>query len=553
MCAIAGIINWQESTDILLDRISKMSSTLAHRGPDDSGTWVNEGVAIGHRRLAIIDADNGQQPMLSTNQRFIITYNGAVYNFRELRQEIGGEFLTDCDTEVIIKAYEKWGPDCLTKLNGMFSFFIWDTKLRRGFAARDIVGVKPFLYSYTNHEFKFASEAKALINESPKANTEAVLEYLVAPFFSSVESSPFEDIHVLPPGHYLELSEQAIRIKQWDDIFHQASEEKDIPGLRDTLINSIKRTCIADQPVGTYLSGGFDSTLITAIAQPKTCYSVQFDHHQEFDQNQSSIVISDDLPFATYAAHELGIQHELVTISQDSLSDRLKRIALQNDLLPAWEQEIAQDALACAASNKYKAILVGDAADETHYGYHFLLNARSPAEIISNLSWAPIHKSHLSRPVAYFNEKYQSQFNSLTSLIVKRWLPRLLHNGDIHAMASGLETRVPFADIELLKLAERIDPQSGANKAALRSSSRGLLPEKIRTRKKSALPKAPHGGRVYQKILESQFLDIAEHWLDMDTFSRSLKKPLLTEPEQALMFRLAALGHWVEHYNVSLS
>jgi len=264
-------------------------------------------------------------------------------------------------------------------------------------------------------------------------------------------------------------------------------------------------------------------------------------------------VISDDLPFATYAAHELGIQHELVTISQDSLSDRLKRIALQNDLLPAWEQEIAQDALACAASNKYKAILVGDAADETHYGYHFLLNARSPAEIISNLSWAPIHKSHLSRPVAYFNEKYQSQFNSLTSLIVKRWLPRLLHNGDIHAMASGLETRVPFADIELLKLAERIDPQSGANKAALRSSSRGLLPEKIRTRKKSALPKAPHGGRVYQKILESQFLDIAEHWLDMDTFSRSLKKPLLTEPEQALMFRLAALGHWVEHYNVSLS
>ena len=552
MCAITGIVNWGESSNFMLDSVRKMNSILAHRGPDDSGIWVDEGVAIGHRRLSIIDTRKGQQPMLTVDQRYIITYNGAVYNFRELRKEIGGIFKTDCDTEVVLKAYEKWGVGCLEKLNGMFSFFIWDSKLKRGFAARDLVGMKPFLYSYINNEFRFASEAKALVSQSPKVNTEAILEYLVAPFFSGVETSPFEDIYILPPGHYIELSENTLQVKQWGNTFHLTPREGETSDLRNSLIESIKRTCIADQPVGTYLSGGLDSTLITSISQPETCYSVRFDKHQDFDQNRSAIVISDDLPFATYAATDLSIQHEIVTVTEDSLSNRLERIARQNDLLPAWEQEIAQDALAMAAVNKYKVILVGDAADETHYGYHFLLHSKTPAEVIKNLSWAPIQKCHLTHPVDHFNEKYKNQFQNLTSLIIKRWLPRLLHNGDIHAMAHGLETRVPFADIELLRLAECIDPKLGANKQVLRASCIGLLPEKIRIRKKSALPKAPYGGRIYQEIVKSKFLDVAESWLDMDIFSKSLAKVRLTEPEQALMFRLAALGYWVEHYHVSL-
>ena len=552
MCAITGIINWQSPVHVLKYRINKMNTVLAHRGPNDSGIWIDHGAVLGHQRLAVIDAENGQQPITTKNQRYVMVYNGAVYNFRELRQEIGGAFYTDCDTEVILKAYEKWGVDCVKKLNGMFTFFIWDTKLKCGFAARDLLGVKPFLFSYKNQEFRFASEAKALVSETPKANTEAILEYLVAPFFSCVEDSPFEDTHILLPGHYLELSEQQLQIKQWGNIFDLVPADGDAPDLRCTLTYAIKRTCIADQPIGTYLSGGFDSTLITSIVKPETCYSLEFEGHQQFDKNQSMIVISDDLPFAKHAAEELNINQELVTISQNSLHTRLKKISLQNDLLPAWEQEIGQDALAQAASQKYKAVLVGDAADETHYGYHFLLDAQSPGEIINNFSWAPVHHKHLTNPVAHFDDKYKNQFSNLTSLIVNRWLPRLLQNGDIHSMAHGLEARVPFADIELLRLAERIDPRRGAQKKHLRECSKGLLPEKIRMRKKSALPKAPFGERVYKQILQANFLDIAECWLDMDILTKALDKPHLTEQEQALIFRLCALGYWVEAYNVSL-
>ena len=424
MCGITGIVNYNLDPFVLRERALKMSALLAHRGPDDAGIWSGPAVSLAHRRLSLLDTRNGGQPMCSFNRRYSIVYNGEVYNFRELRQEIGGFFETDCDTEVILRAYEKWGVSCLSRLNGMFSFFIWDSQKMEGFAARDLLGVKPFLYRFEDEEFSFASEAKALLAKAPKVNHEAILEYLVAPCFSGVSQAPFRGIEVLPAGHFLMISQKGVKVSQWGDCFDSIGSETNTPDLRKAIVKAVERTMVADYPVCSYMSGGLDSTLISAIARPERCYSVQFEGHKRFDEESSQIVISDDLPFARLAAEELGLKQEVVTVNDDSLRERLRRISINNDLLPAWEQEVAQDALAAAASREFKAVLVGDAADETHYGYHFLLDASSPAEMLERVAFAPIRRSLLDQPVEYFSEKYQREVSNTTRLIVKRWLPR---------------------------------------------------------------------------------------------------------------------------------
>lgn len=568
MCGIAGIVDWDSPQEDLVRKVSSMSYRIRHRGPDGSGMWSDSGISLAHRRLALLDIENGHQPHRSSDGRYLITYNGEVYNFRELRAELKDyAFRTDCDTEVVLAAYIQWGTACLPKLNGMFSFFIWDRKRQEGFAARDRLGVKPFVYRRDDGTFQFASEAKALVNDSPKVDPEAILEYLVAPCFSGVERSPFKDIRILQPGHAIKVSRAAIRTEKWIDVFDQPTSSEHQPDLRKTVSAAIERSLISDRPVATYLSGGFDSTLITAIAKPKETFSIQFENQNAFDEARSRIVISDDEPYARLAAELLGIPLTVVKVQDTSLRERMKRIAQNNDLLPAWEQEVAQDALAELASRSFRAIMVGDAADETHYGYHFLLDeecCQRPANLFTRFSKVSIQKKLLKDPVQYFDAKYKrlikesghSDMHSATTyLIVKRWLPRLLHNGDIHAMAYGLEARVPFADTELIAIAQSISPKTGMDKSCLRDSVKGLMPEAIRTRQKSALPKSPMGWLEYQRTLREElnsFGDYFNGFLEMDSIIKLVGLDSPSEQDQSLMFRLCCLGYWFKHYNVTL-
>ena len=546
-----------------------MSHRIRHRGPDDSAEWGDIGIALAHRRLALIDIENGTQPHHSNDKRYIITYNGEIYNFRELRAELKDKyrFQTDCDTEVVLAAYIEWGIDCLPKLNGMFSFFIWDRFKRKGFAARDQLGVKPFLYRSDNGVFRFASEAKALIDDAPKADAESILEYLIAPCFSGVERSPFESVEIMQPGHAIEVTGEGIISRQWIDVFHQSEFSVNKPDLSRIISDAVKRSLVSDRPVASYLSGGFDSTLITAIAKPQEAFSIRFENQDSFNDAQSRIVISDDEPYARLAAKELGTSLTVVNVEDSTLEERIKRISINNDLLPAWEQEIAQDALALIASKRFRAVLVGDAADETHYGYHFLLDkecCKTPANLFTRFSTPPISSKHLKNPTAYFNDKYtglirQSDHQDIhaatTYLIVKRWLPRLLHNGDIHAMAHGLEARVPFADTELVSIAQRISPQNGMDKSCLKDSTHGLIPAAIHSRRKSALPKSPFGWQVYRQILERElnsFEAVFNEFLSMDDIIKLIKSGMPSEQNQSLLFRLCCLGYWSRHYNVRL-
>lgn len=572
MCGIGGIVRYRPGDDV--ERLGRMQRALRHRGPDDEGTWTSRHASLVHTRLALVDREGGAQPM--ARERYVLVYNGEVYNAAELRRELAEHwaFRTRSDAEVVLAAYARWGRDCPAHLNGMFAFFVWDTVDESGFAARDLLGVKPFVYAHTGGELVFASEAKAVLAAQagpPRARREAVLEYLVVPCFSGVETPMFEGLSYLPPGHALRVGRGGVSIERWGEhVLHGATDDVTPEELRATLARAVQRTLIADAPVGVFASGGLDSTAIAACAgRSLPAWTVQFADHDRYDYARSRIVISDDAPFVALAARELGLAPEVVTVDRAGIAADLEAIAIHDDALPAWEQEIAQHHLARVAARTCKAVLVGDAADETHYGYHFLLDAeatRDPRGVIERFAAPGLWPD----AVDHFAAKYRAlaeaaghdwrtpaaRVLATTWLILHRWLPRLLHNGDIHGMAHGLEARVPFADRELLALARRLGPAralaSGVEKAALRAALVGVIPEAIRVRRKSALPKDQGVEALYQREAARALSDgVLDGVVDRAAILARCERPL-DERERALLFRVICLAHWTRAYGVAL-
>ncbi|HEX2570369.1 MAG TPA: asparagine synthase (glutamine-hydrolyzing) [Polyangia bacterium] len=585
MCGIAGILRYDAPPEE--ERALRLQRALRHRGPDGQGLVRAGAACLVHTRLALLDLTGGGQPMTSPDGRYVLTYNGEVYNHRELAAELAASWplRTRSDAEVVLAVCATWGLAALARLNGMFALCLWDRERNEALLARDRLGVKPLVYAHTPHGLLFASEAKAIVaalDQRPAAHAEAVLEYLVAPCFSGVEHSMFEAIEHLLPGHALRVSHAGTETVRWWRYAITPEPTDPVPALQDALAQAVPRTLLADVPVGAYLSGGIDSTLICALAAreaPLYVYTVAFPEQERYDYARSTIVLSDDGPAAAQAAQALGLTQALVPVARERLAEDIAALARIDDALPAWEQELAQHHLARAASRRFKAVLVGDVADETHYGYHFLLDeaaVRAPEVILRRLGSAPVRRDRLADPVAYFGARYRALMASAvgeaddldtrrratTQLIVERWLARLLHNGDIHAMAFGLEARVPFADIDLLAQAARIGPdlgmKHGIEKWALREAARGLVPEAIRTRRKSALPKDQGTAALLQRealrVLDESSPFLGEY-LDLAAVRTLARAPLtpahpLTEAERAVLFRVIALARWAEHYHV---
>lgn len=572
MCGIGGIVRSGPGDDGA--RLAAMQRALRHRGPDDEAIWTSPSAGLVHTRLALVDRAGGAQPL--QRDGYVLVYNGEIYNTDELRRALadGWEFRTRGDAEVVLAAYARWGAACPARLDGMFAFFVWDTRDERGFAARDLLGVKPFVYAYGRGELVFASEAKAVLaawRGPRRARREALLEYLVAPCFSGVETPMFEDLAYLPPGHALHVDRDGLAVTRWGE--HDllgATDDVSPEELRDAFARAVQRTLVADVPIGVFLSGGLDSTAIAACAgRPLPAWTVQFAEHDRYDYARSRIVISDDAPYAALAARALGLAPEIVAVDRAGIAADLEVIATTDDALPAWEQEIAQHHLARAAARTCKAVLVGDAADETHYGYHFLLDAeatRDPRGVIERFA-AP---GLWPEAVDHFAAKYRAlaaaaghdwrtpgaRVLATTWLVVNRWLPRLLHDGDIHAMAHGLEARVPFADRALLALARRTGPAralaGGTEKAALRAALAGVIPEEIRLRRKSALPKDQGVEAIYQREAARLVAEGAlDPVIDRAAILARCARPL-DERERALLFRVICLAHWTRAYEVAL-
>jgi asparagine synthase (glutamine-hydrolysing) len=559
VCGIAGIVRFDRPATAFAHKLAPMRARLRHRGPDGEGELCTSHAALAHTRLAMVDLEAGAQPIQSGH--LSLTYNGELYNDAELRAQLGDyPFQTRCDAETVLAAWMRWGESCVPRLDGMFAFFIWDEQQQCGFAVRDRLGVKPLAYLQDGPEFSFASEARALLDgRNIKPDVEAIVEYLVAPAFSGVSRSPFRGVRYLPPGYVLRIDRSGTRLHrywQWSPREEEVTPEE----LRETLVNSVHRALRADAPLGLFLSGGLDSTAIAAVAR-LPAWTVTYKRQSTW--RDSLLVVEDDTPHARAAAAALGIA--LQEVPAESSPSELAALAAANDALPAWEQELSQRALSRAASRSVKGVLVGDAADETHYGYHFLLGAPRPATIFKRLGSVPIRSDIDSNPIERLDAEYarlgdfdQDPIAAMTQLIVERWLPRLLHNGDIHAMRFGLEARVPFAAARLLELAQRISPrkalQVGVEKSFLREALKGLVPERIRVRRKSALPKDQGAQRLYQSELRRiELHPLVRNVVDLVKLQPLVDAESLTEQERAQLFRVLCLHHWAAAHELAES
>jgi asparagine synthase (glutamine-hydrolysing) len=382
MCGIAGIIDTRFTPDRSL--IEKMSTVMKHRGPDGEGYHLDGPVALGHRRLSIIDIDGGKQPMSNEDGRIWITYNGEIYNFPELRRELlekGHTFKTRSDTETIIHAYEEYGFDCLQRLRGMFAFGLWDAKKRLLFLARDRLGKKPLYYHHDNGRFIFASELKAILQDKEIAreiNTAAVSDYLTYNYIPFPETI-FRGIFKLPPGHFIRVhigndtydedrhwESLQISVQPYWDIAYEPdysfNENDWVEALREKIKEAVKIRLISDVPLGAFLSGGIDSSTVVAFMslvqnKPVKTFSIGF-KEEDFSE----------VKYAREIAKRFGTDHHEIIVEPDAI-DLLPKLAWEFDEPFADSSAIPTYYVSKMAREFVTVILSGDGGDETFAGY----------------------------------------------------------------------------------------------------------------------------------------------------------------------------------------
>jgi asparagine synthase (glutamine-hydrolysing) len=567
MCGISGIFIPDHSEKIDPEVLREMNRTLVHRGPDHTGVYLRDFIGLGSQRLSIIDLELGNQPLSNADKSLWIVFNGEVYNYREIREDLethGYRFITESDTEVILQAYEAYGPDCVHLFNGMFAFAIWDEQQEKLFLARDRLGIKPLFYSFKSGKFIFASEIKAILthpDQSARTNTEAIAEYLFCGF-SIAPNTLFQDIYALSPGHYLELSRKGLYIQEyWDVPFSGAQNQKEdnLEDLYNLLDDSVRRELIAHVPLGACLSGGLDSSLVTALAtkyQPflKT-FNIGYSRNTEiFKQNPNRIVgevVGDDTYYATILAHAYKTDHYTYVLSTDSLVEDFDRLIWYREKPLVTLSEYGHFRLNQEASKKVKVLLSGQGSDELFGGYYYWWQRKSrqnttffpwiwrtdskdsayPVSAIDLLEtlltdefrWETLYwEIHREKFEAYLAKaKTVDFFNKLSYLFVKLHLHEMLEIEDRHSMASSLEVRVPFLDHRLVEWALNLP----ANRKVQRSCEKYLLkqmaqqhlpefPEVILNRKKSPMPPPFE----IQKLMQHMVISLKEPYRAIETY-----------------------------------
>jgi asparagine synthase (glutamine-hydrolysing) len=383
MCGITGILRMNGSEKISVDTLKRMTAALHHRGPDESGIYLDDNVGLGHTRLSIIDLSSGQQPMHNGDESMWIVYNGEIFNYVELRQELerkGYRFRTTSDTEVLLHLYEEEGQDCLPKLNGQFAFAVWDTRERELFLARDRMGIRPLHYTVQNGAFVFSSEIKSIFMcDGVSRAIDPISMDQIFTFWTTLPGrTAFENISELPPGHYMKISGDRVDIGKYWNIPLSAPEEcidhppeKIAATIQEKLLDAIRLRLRADVPVGTYLSGGLDSSGVTALVVKRfdsdvSTFGIRFEEH-EFDEGHHQ---EDMVSFLGAHHHEIHADNRSIGTAFPDVVWHCEKPMLRTAPAPLFLlSRLVRD-------NHLKVVLTGEGADEVFGGYNIFREAK---------------------------------------------------------------------------------------------------------------------------------------------------------------------------------
>ena len=611
MCGIAGWVNFSESLKSNSKIIKKMTDILERRGPDSEGIYESENVLLGHRRLIVVDPEGGEQPMIKiiNGNKYVLVYNGELYNTEELRKSLleeGYFFDSYSDTEVLLMSYIAWGVNCIKKFNGIFAFAIYDEEKEQVFLARDQMGVKPLFYSINNKNIIFASEIKAILaNPMVKAqiDREGITELFALGPAVIPGKAIYKNILEIAPANCLLISKENIKVWEYWKVTLQENKEtveEAAEHVRLLLFDAIKRQLVGDVPICTFLSGGLDSSAISAIAAEEfrnrgkilNTYSIDYKDNEKYFKS-SLFQPTSDKYWAFRMAEFIKSNHKNVVLNHKDLVLALKESTLARDL-PGMADVDSSLLLFCKEIRKnFVVSLSGECADEIFGGYPWytneeMLNAKT-------FPWSRavgMRKSILNEKIKKFNieecaeyeylktlkevphfeneDKKNYRMKEMFYLNLKWFMVNLLNRKDRCSMYNSLEVRVPFADIRIVEYAFNLPTEikllHGREKGILRKALEGVLPEDVVYRKKSPYPKTHNPiytemvCKEMNKILSdnnSPILEIIDKKVVkeiVDTEGKSYTTPwfgqLMTGPQ--LIAYLIQLNIWMKEYNVNI-
>lgn len=504
MCGIVGFTNCIDNSNVV---ISDMMDRIKHRGPDAEGKYVDEGIALGHRRLSIIDVSSqGDQPLFNEDGSVVLVFNGEIYNFQGIREKLvaaGHKFKTKTDSEVLVHGYEEYGPKLLDMLRGMFSFVIWDKNKKELFGARDFFGIKPLYYAKMNNTFMFGSEIKSFLAHPhfKKELNEDVLENYLTFQYSPTNETFFKNVCKLPPAHYFIYKNGNIDIKRYWDVNFSPDEKPDLEEwtnkISDVFHDSVKAHKIADVEVGSFLSSGVDSSYVAAIADVDKTFTVGFGSDEKYNE----------IGWAKEFSKAIGKENTSKVITPEEYWGNLERIQYHMDEPLADPSAIALYFVCNIASEKLKVVLSGEGADEIFGGYNVYSEPGATAydrlpKALKRGIGSVAQKLPAKRGVNFFVRKgkdledrfignaymftpeerksllkiktsapmpqaitkpFYDKVNGMDDVTKMQYLDLhlwmagdILLKADKMSMANSLELRVPFLDKEIMSLAERI-------------------------------------------------------------------------------------------------
>ena len=544
MCGIAGEIDFKDSVE-LADYHEKMLLSMKRRGPDGHGIYRAQNAVLLHTRLAVIDVENGKQPMTVTrgNQSFTICYNGELYNTAQLRVELiaaGMSFKTNSDTEVVLKAYMHYGESCVQHFNGIFAFAIYESHNRRLFIARDKMGVKPFFYTLQGGRFIFASELKTVLLHPAvphKIDEIGIGELLLIGPGRTPGCGVFKNVFELKPGECGVFNVSGLHLRQYFEFVDRENtqpEQEVIERVRALVQDAIERQLVSDVPIGTFLSGGLDSSLISSIAaqymrqrgKQLTTFSVTYKNNEKYFKKSKFQPNSDD-SYIKIMADYLQSNHISVTVDTDEVVEALYRAVDARDL-PGMADVDSSLLLFCKEiKNHVTVALSGECADEIFGGYPWFRDPQVRERY--GFPWAQstayraefIHPQWQSRLNAqeFVNSRYEqtlqntpcrqglspleNRMRQMVYLNAKWFMQTLLDRKDRMSMYSGLEVRVPFCDYRIAEYLYSVPWQlkdyNGREKGLLRQAMQGWLPSEVLWRKKSPYPKT-HNPAYFEAV-----------------------------------------------------